>query len=131
MDESAHPTKPTPATQTPEVEQLLRLIELQTAAQRERRLGVPSALQGASFRWGSLIGIIIFAIGSVVMMEWMVSQMPKPAGVATSAAPAEPAALSMPAPVATMAPVAPTSPKSGSPEGSAGTNSAGKPEAKD
>jgi hypothetical protein len=87
MDESANATRPGPETPTPQINQLnqvdqvaqlLRLIELQAAAERNRRPLMPVSLRGVSFRWGSLIAIIIFAIGSVIVMEWMLSQIPRP-----------------------------------------------------
>jgi hypothetical protein len=88
MDERPDPSKPAPEEPTPEVAQLLRLIELQTAAQRERRSGAPKPLQGVSFRYGSLVVIIVFALGSVGLMEWVLSQLPKPPQPAASVAPA-------------------------------------------
>jgi hypothetical protein len=76
MDESAQ-SNPTPAT--PEAAQLLKMLDLQTAARRGQATpGLPKALQGASFRYGSLVLIVIFTLGSVGMMEWFVSQLPKP-----------------------------------------------------
>ena len=78
MDESAHANKPGSETPTPEVAQLLKTLDLQAAALRQRREKPGKSLQGDSFRYGSLILIVIFAIGSVLAMEWMVSQLPKP-----------------------------------------------------
>jgi len=78
MDESDHTTKPAEQPPTPEVAQLLKIIELQTQAQRDRLAALPQVYRGASFRYGSLIGIVIFAIASVVAMEYVLSQLPKP-----------------------------------------------------
>ena len=95
MDESANATRPGPETPTPQlnqlnqvdqVAQLLRLIELQAAEERNRQPLMPLSLRGVSFRWGSLIAIIIFAIGSVTVMEWMVSQIPRPPAHAANGA---------------------------------------------
>ncbi|HEX4083951.1 MAG TPA: hypothetical protein VHY22_03490 [Chthoniobacteraceae bacterium] len=69
---------------TPEVAQLLRLLELQTSARRGKRTGAPRSLQGGAFRYGSLVVIVVFAVGAIGMMEWMVSQLPKPAGQAAA-----------------------------------------------
>jgi len=77
-DESAHPSKPDSETPTPEVAQLLKMVDLQAAALRQRHAGPPKALQGASFRYGSLVLIVVFALGSIAAMEWMLSQLPKP-----------------------------------------------------
>jgi len=85
MDENPDPTKPEAEEPTPEVARLLKLIELQTAAIRSRgeqggRGSVlPKAFRGVSFRYGSLILIVVFAFGSVAVMEWLVSQIPRPA----------------------------------------------------
>ncbi len=85
MDESAHRNKPEPGTPTPEVAQLLKMLDIQTAALRKdratrepKRLEGLKALQGDSFRYGSLILIVVFALGSVAAMEWMLSKLPKP-----------------------------------------------------
>jgi hypothetical protein len=77
MDESDDTNKPEPAPPTPEVAQLLKLIEMQTAAQRDRLAAMPRAYRSNSFRYGSLIVIVVFALGSVAAMEWMISQLPK------------------------------------------------------
>ncbi len=79
MDESTHRNKPDPEPPTPEVDQLLKLLEVQAAARRGERpapLSIP--FQGVSFRYGSLVVIILFCLGSVAAMEWMVSQLPRP-----------------------------------------------------
>ncbi len=94
MDESADTTKPNPEPPTPDVAQLIKLIDLQTAAQRERRALMPRALQGTSFRYGSLIVIVVFTLGSVWLMEYIISQLPKPGQTFdTGLKPAIPAAL--------------------------------------
>jgi len=85
MDESAHRSKPDPEPPAPDLAQLLKLLELQTAARRDRRHALPRALQGDCFRYGSLILITIFAMGSVVFMEWFISQFPKPVHPAAAA----------------------------------------------
>ena len=77
MHESDDSTKPDAAPPTPEVAQLLKIIEMQTAAQRERLAAMPKAYRSNSFRYGSLIAIVVFAIGSVGAMEWIISQLPK------------------------------------------------------
>jgi hypothetical protein len=77
MDQSDHTTKPEAAPPTPEVAQLLKLIEMQTAAQRDRLAALPKAYRSNSFRYGSLVIIVVFALGSVAVMEWMISQLPK------------------------------------------------------
>ena len=76
-DESAQPSKLDAETPTPEVAQLLKLLDLQAAALREQRTGKVRTIRGDSFRYGSLLLIVIFAVGSVAAMEWMLSQLPK------------------------------------------------------
>ena len=78
MDENTDPSKQPADTPTPEVEQLLRILEAQRMARRERGMPAPAGFQGVTFRWGSIAVIIVFALGSVGLMEWMVSQLPKP-----------------------------------------------------
>jgi len=90
MDESAHPNKPDPEPPTPEVDQLLKMIELQTEAHRVRRGGAPAPFQSVSFRWGSIVVVVIFALGSIGVMEWILSQLPKPAAPAANVVPAIP-----------------------------------------
>jgi hypothetical protein len=114
MDENAHPTKQNPEPPTPEVDELVRLLEIQAAAQRNRRGATPKGLQGVSFRLGSLIVIVVFALGSIGVMEWMISQLPKPESrdaVVAPAAPIEAAQPAIPAPSAIPA----ASARSGSP----------------
>jgi len=77
-DENGHPTKPGPDSPTPEVARLLKLLEIQSESRRSRLPVIPSGLHGDSFRYGSLIVIVVFALGSVWFMEWMVSQLPRP-----------------------------------------------------
>jgi len=77
MDDSTN--KPAPEAPAPEVAQLLKMLELQTAAaRRERRSAAAGGLQGTPFRYGSLAAILLFAFGSVGLMEWFVSQLPRP-----------------------------------------------------
>jgi hypothetical protein len=82
MDENAHPNSPSPEPPTPEVAQILRMLELQTTALRNQRgtplAAMPQAFRGISFRWASIIVILLFAFGSIAAMEWIVSQLPKP-----------------------------------------------------
>jgi hypothetical protein len=78
MDESAHSNKPPVEPPTTEVDQLLKLLDLQAAAWRGRRAPAHSPFQSPSFRYGSLIAITIFAFASLAVMEWLLSQMPKP-----------------------------------------------------
>jgi hypothetical protein len=80
MDENKEPTKPAAGQPTPEVDQLIKMLELQTALQRSKRAGMPAMPQGMSFRWVSIVAVLIFALGSVAFMEWMISQLPKPPG---------------------------------------------------
>ncbi len=79
MEGNEHPNKPSDEPPTPEVAQLLKIIEIQVAAERARRKGPPAALQGASFRYGSLIIIVVFTFGSLGLLEWFLSQLPKQA----------------------------------------------------
>ena len=85
MDESANPTSPDPEPPTPEVVQLLKLLEIQSATRRGQLAERPGLLRGASFKYGSLIAIVVFALASVAIMEWMVSQLPRPERVAPTA----------------------------------------------
>ena len=99
MDESTHHSKPNPELPAPDVAQLLKLLDLQAAAQRDRRHALSGAFQGVSFRYGSLILIVVFALGSVAFMEWFVSQFPKPVHPAATPTPPSqeaPAARSSP-----------------------------------
>jgi hypothetical protein len=86
MDESTN--KPAGEPPTPEVAELLRLLEVQAAARRQRRVAAPSRLGAGSFRYGSLIIIVCFAFGSLGLLEWLLSQMPRPAHPPGTAAPA-------------------------------------------
>jgi hypothetical protein len=87
MDESAHPNQPSGETPTPEVAHLLKMLELEAAMRRERRGSSASMLQTSSFKYGSLIAIAIFAFGSLGLLEWFLSQMPKPVRTTGTAAP--------------------------------------------
>ena len=91
MDENDDPSKAVAESPTPEVAQLLRLLEMQSAAQREKRAALPKSFQGGTFRYGSLVVIVVFALGSIAIMEWVISQLPKPtAPLAPASAPAVP-----------------------------------------
>jgi hypothetical protein len=90
MDENDEPNKPTEETPTPEVAQLLKILELQSAA-RQRRAAPTNPLQSTSFRYGSLVIITVFAFGSLGILEWFLSALPKPARQITGP-PALPAA---------------------------------------
>jgi hypothetical protein len=94
MDESADPTKPEPDPPTQEAAQLLRLLEIQSAARRQKHTVAASPFQGDSFRYGSLVVIVVLGLGSVGLMEWFLSQLPRPAqrAAAAPAASATPAA---------------------------------------
>ena len=72
---------------TPEVARLLKILEMQRAAHRERGLRTPSAMQTPAFRYGVLIAIGVFAFGSLGVLEWVLSQIERP-GHAGMAGPA-------------------------------------------
>jgi hypothetical protein len=93
MEENADPNKPPLEPPTPEVAQLLKMLDLQASARRQRRAPAPSAFQTDSFRYGILIAIVVFALGSLGALEWLLSQMPKPAHPAG----AVPSGVSVPA----------------------------------
>ena len=88
MDEDAHPNKPPAEPPTPEVAELLRMLEIQAAARRVRHAPAASRFGTGSFRYGSLIIIVLFAFGSMGLLEWLLSQMPKPARPPAIAVPA-------------------------------------------
>ena len=97
MDESAHPNKPPVEPPTPEVDQLLKMLEVQAALRRggrERGAAAGSGFQTPTFRYGSLIAIAVFTFGSLGLLEWLLSQMPKPAHSAGTLVPA-PSTLSV------------------------------------
>ena len=79
MDDDAHTSKPSGEPPTPEVAELLRMLEIQAAARRVRHAPAASRFGTGSFRYGSLIIIVLFAFGSLGLLEWLLSQMPKPA----------------------------------------------------
>jgi hypothetical protein len=79
MDESDDPNKPSGEPPTPEVAELLRILEAQTAARRQRHLPTPSVFGSGTFRYGALIVIVVFAFGALGLLEWLLSQMPRPA----------------------------------------------------
>ena len=103
MDESAYPNQPFAGTPAPDVAQMLRSLDLQAAALRARRGSVAHPLQSGSFRYGSLIAIGIFAFGSLGLLEWFLSQVPRPAHPVNSFPPA----LSAPGPSALTAGTSP------------------------
>jgi hypothetical protein len=78
MDESAEPNKPPGEPPAPEVAALLKMLEREAAARRERRMPGGAPLQGNAFRYGVLIAIVVFAFGSLGMLEWLLSEMPRP-----------------------------------------------------
>jgi len=75
MDDDA--TKPPAEEPTPDVAKLLKILELQSAAQRAKR--APSAFQAPGFRYGILVAIVIFTFASLGLLEWFLSQLPRPA----------------------------------------------------
>jgi hypothetical protein len=89
MDENDEPNKPTDGTPAPEVAQLLKILEIQSAAQH-RRAAAGNPLQTSSFRYGSLLVIVIFTFGSLGLMEWFLSSLPKPAHTTSSLATPQP-----------------------------------------
>lgn len=93
MDERAHPIKPRGETPTPEVAHLLTVLDLEAAARRARRSSPSSLLQTPTFRYGSILAIVVFSLGSLGLLEWFLSQMPKPVRSMGSV----PAGLSAPA----------------------------------
>jgi hypothetical protein len=78
MDESAHLNKPQVEPTTPEMAQLLKLLEAQTEALRLRQGARRGVRDKSSFRYGGLIAIAIFGFGSLGMLQWFLSQIPKP-----------------------------------------------------
>jgi hypothetical protein len=76
MEENDDLNKPPEEPPTPDVARLLKILDLQ-AAQRPRR--EPSAMQAPAFRYGILIAIVVFAFGSLGILEWLLSQIPRPA----------------------------------------------------
>ena len=77
MNENADVIQKDADAPTPDVTRLLQVLEAQAAA-LNKSAGPNKGLRGASFRYGSLIAIVVFALGSVAIMEWMISQLPKP-----------------------------------------------------
>jgi hypothetical protein len=78
MDEGADRNKADPETTTPEVDRLLKMLELQAAARQSGRMGPPGMLRGIPFRYGSLIIIVIFTAASLGALEWILATLPKP-----------------------------------------------------
>jgi len=84
MEENDDPSKPPTEPPTPEVAKLLKILDIQAAAHRKPH--PPGAFQAPAFRYGILIAIIAFTFGSLGLLEWFLSQLPKP--VSSAAAPA-------------------------------------------
>jgi hypothetical protein len=77
MDETAHPTKPPEETPTPDMAQLLKILEAQSAARSARR--APAGLfDGSAFRYGSLLVITLFAFASLGVLYAILSQIQRP-----------------------------------------------------
>jgi hypothetical protein len=93
MDESDEPKHLPPEPPTPEVDALIKMLEIQAALRRERRIPAPSAFQAPSFRYGILIAIIVITFGSLWALEWVLSQIPRPPHPAAAAAPAATVAI--------------------------------------
>ena len=81
MNKDPETTSPAQPEPTPEVDRLLKILEIQSAASRERFR--PSPLQTNSFRYGALIAIAVFAFGALGILEWFLSQLPHPTHAAT------------------------------------------------
>ena len=77
MEENDEGNNPTEERPTPEVAQLLKILELQSAG-RQRPHARANPLQASSFRYGSLVVIVVFAFGSLGLLEWFLSSLPKP-----------------------------------------------------
>jgi hypothetical protein len=84
MEENADPNKPHSEPPTPDVAQLLKILDIQASARRERRGAAQSALQTPAFRYGVLIAIVVFAFGSLGILEWFLSQLPRPSHLGPS-----------------------------------------------
>ena len=92
MEENPDPNKPPAGPPTPDVAQLLKILDIQASARRQRRVPAQSALHAPAFRYGILIAIVVFAFGSLGILEWFLSQLPKPSHppAAISSVPASP-----------------------------------------
>jgi len=77
MEENDKPIKPDGEEPTPDVARLMKILEMQSAAHRVR--GERSAFQAPGFKYGVLLAIVIFALGSLGILEWFLSQLPRPA----------------------------------------------------
>jgi hypothetical protein len=86
MEEKTDPNKPPVEKPTPEVAQLLKILDIQAASRRTRR--PPSAFQAPAFRYGILIAIVVFTFASLGILEWFLSQLPKPARSVPAPSPA-------------------------------------------
>jgi hypothetical protein len=88
MEENTDPNKPSGEPPTPDVAAMLRALEREAAARRERRGAVSSPFQTGAFRYGILIAIVVFAFAALGVLEWMLSQIPRPAHPSGTPAPA-------------------------------------------
>ncbi len=68
------------------------MLDAQASARREARAPAASPFRTDGFRYGILIAIVVFAFGSLGILEWLLSQLPRPAHPAST-----PAAQAMPA----------------------------------
>lgn len=84
MDENSEPTKPSAETPTTEVAQLMKILDAQRGIRLEHSEG-QGMPRGDAFRYGSLVVIVVFAFGSVMVMDWMVTQLPRPAHTGAAA----------------------------------------------
>jgi hypothetical protein len=87
MDENEDANKPKLEKPTPEVAQLLKILEVQSAARRGRH--APSLFQVPAFRYGILVVIVVLTFGSLALLEWFLSQLPRPAHSSPLASPAQ------------------------------------------
>ena len=92
MEKDGDPNSPTPPTPEVDAERLLKALEIQMAAKRARPEAVSSDYNLVSFRYWSLIVIVVGTLVSVAIMEYFVSQLPRPrhAQPAPSATPGRP-----------------------------------------
>lgn len=77
MDERAERTKPLGAQPAPDMEQLLRMLEAQRTAGKGKA-GAAAGFRHPMVRYGALAGIVVFALGSVGLMEMFLSQIQRP-----------------------------------------------------
>jgi hypothetical protein len=89
MEENAEPNKQPTEPPTPDVAQLLKMLDIQASARRQHRVPAKAAFQTPSIRYGILIAIVVFAFGSLGMLEWFLSQLPKPSHPTPPISPAQ------------------------------------------